>query len=74
MPQLINISTKKDTSFTSEAATVLEGEKYSQSNEGTYIGNASSSSIVTKLKNLDSYKKDKTTCGIVIHHGNVSKV
>ena len=65
---------KKDTSFTSEAATILEGKKYSKINQGTFTGTSSTTPIVSELKNLESYKKNKNSCGIVIHHGNVSKV
>lgn len=74
MAQILSITTKKDTSFISEAATILEGKKYSEINQGTYIGTISTNPIVTELKNLASYKKDKNSCGIIIYHGNVIKV
>lgn len=36
MPQLININIKKETSFTSEAATILENERCSQVSQETF--------------------------------------
>jgi len=74
MAYIINITAKKDTSFTSEAGVILQGKKFSEISQGTYIGTSSTTSIVSDLKNLDSYKKDKNSCGIVIYHGNVQKV
>lgn len=74
MAYIINISAKKETSFASEAGVVLQGKKFSEISQGTYVGQSSTTSIVNELKNLDSYKKDKNSCGIVIHHGNVQKV
>jgi len=74
MAYIINITTKKDTSFTSEAGVILQGKKFIETSQGTYIGTSSTSPIVSELKNLASYKKDRVTCGITIYHGSVQKV
>jgi len=61
MPSFIVIESSKETDFNVEARSVLQSEKYSEINQGTYMGTSGSpSTIKTKLKNLPSYKKAGT--------------
>lgn len=72
MANFIVISSKKDTDFNSEARTVLESHKFSEVHTGTYIGPSSASTVVTKLKTLESYKKLRSSAGIKVYYGNLS--
>jgi hypothetical protein len=72
MPNFIVIESKKETAFNSEAITVLESSKFSLVNTGTYMGSSGASTVATKLKNLESYKKNHTTAGIKIYYGSLS--
>lgn len=74
MPQFIVIESKKVTDFNSDAKTVLESLKFTEINLNTYIASSgSASSAATNLKNLDSYKKQKSAAGIKIYYGNLSQ-
>ncbi len=72
MPLTIVIHTKEDGNFLSDARTILEGSKCSEIRVGTFIGNGSPTPIVQQLKNLDSYKEEKTKHAIKIYHGSLS--
>ncbi|GEM77724.1 hypothetical protein [Vibrio sagamiensis] len=72
MPNFIVISSKKATSFDLEAKTVLESHKFSEVHNGTYMGTSAASSVSTKLKNLESYKKNKSVAGIKIYSGSLT--
>jgi len=72
MPSFIVIESKKDTEFNSEAKTVLESNKFSLVHAGTYMGSPAASSVATKLKNLESYKKNRSSAGIKIYYGSLS--
>ena len=71
MPSFIVISSKKSTAFDVEAKVVLESHKFLELHAGTYIGTPSSSPVSTKLKNLESYRKNRSLADIKIHSGNL---
>ena len=74
MPSFIVIECKKLTDFNKEAKLVLEAHKFHEIHEGTYTYTYSSgaSTVASKLKNLDSYKKFKSNAGIKIYYGNLA--
>jgi len=72
MANFIVISSKKDTDFNREAKTVLESHKFNELHIGTYIATSGASTVATKLKNLESYKKLHSSAGIKIYYGNLN--
>ena len=72
MSYIIAIEMKKASKFLDEAKVVLEGFKYTEINERTFIGSKTASSIIDNLKALDIYKKDKSAFGIKLHYGSIS--
>ncbi|MFV8410159.1 hypothetical protein [Vibrio owensii] len=71
MPSFIVISSKIATVFDMEAKIVLESHKFSELHTGTYIGMSSAASVATKLKNLESYRKNKSVADIKVYCGNL---
>ena len=75
MPSFVVIESKKDdTDFSSEAKTILKAHKFTEVNPGTYMAysGTSTTAAASKLKNLESYKKHRSSAGIKIYHGNLS--
>ena len=72
MPNFIVIESKKNTEFNSEAKTVLEGYKFFEVNTGTYMASSGASAAAAKLKNLESYKKNRSSANIKIYHGTLT--
>lgn len=73
MPAFIIISSKKETDFNLDAKTVLESKKFQELHPGTYMGTSgSASTIATDLKNLESFKKNRSSASILIYHGSLS--
>ncbi len=66
MANLIIIESTKTTDFCSEAKIVLEANKYREVNPGTFSGSSPASTLAAKLKNLESYKKNKSRARIKI--------
>lgn len=74
MPNFIVIESKKASEFNTEASTVLEAKRFIEIHNGTFSGGASASSVAQDLKNLESYKKNKSSAGIKIYYGNLSSL
>ena len=55
-----------------EAKVVLESNQFLEVHNGTYMGTSNASSVSTKLKNLESYKKNRGTAGIKVYSGTLS--
>ena len=72
MPSFVVIDSKKKTDFNSDAKTVLESHKFTEINPDTYTASSGASTVASKLKNLDSFKKFCSSAGIKIYHGNLS--
>jgi len=72
MPNFIVIEKSKSTNFCLEAAAVLEAHKFREVHPGTYSGSSGASTVASKLKNLDSYKKNKSSAKLKIYHGNLT--
>ena len=72
MPNFIVIESKKDTDFNSEARTALKSHKFTEINAGTYIASSGATIVAPKLKNLDSFKKNRSNASIKIYYGNLS--
>ena len=72
MPSFIVIEKLKSTSFCSEAEAIMEANGFERVHEGTFSGGISASSVTTKLKKLESYKKNKSAARLRIYSGNLS--
>ncbi len=72
MPSFIVIEKSKSTAFCNEAESVLEAHKFSEVHPGTYSGSSGASTVASKLKNLESYKKNKSSAKLKIYQGNLS--
>lgn len=72
MPSFVVIESKKDSEFNVEAQTVLEAHKFKEVHAGTYTSTTGASTVASKLKNLESYKKNKSAAGIKVYHGNLT--
>ena len=72
MPSFVVVESKKDTVFNSEARTILEGDKFVEINPGTYMASSGGTTVASKLKNLESFKENRSKAGIKIYHGNLS--
>lgn len=72
MPNFIVIVSKKETNFNHEAKTVLESHKFVEVHPGTFMGTNGALIVSTKLKNLESYKKNRSGASIKVYHGNLT--
>lgn len=72
MPNFVVIESTKNSEFNVEAKSVLEAHKFKEVHAGTYTSSAGASTVTSKLKNLESYKKNKSAAGIKVYHGNLA--
>jgi len=75
MPSFIIIETTKSTvtAFEIDAKPVLESKKFREISPGTYMSSSGSPSTIARdLKNLESYKKSKSSAGIKLYSGSLS--
>ncbi len=73
MPNFIVISERKQSKFSEQARSVLESSRFSEILPNTFMGSGSSSPVVTQLKNLETYNKERSSCGIELYHGSLSR-
>jgi len=73
MPRFIVIESRKSSQFDRDAKILLEGHKLEYLGSNTYKGASQTRPVVNELKNLESYKKNKTSSSITIYHGTLSK-
>lgn len=73
MSTVIIIESKKESNFNSEAKIILEGKKFAEVTKMTFMGAKTGAEVTQELTNLESYKKNKSQCGISIYYGTVAK-
>jgi hypothetical protein len=52
---------------------MLTGARYDELNSNVFSGSASTSTLVNQLKSLESYKKNKSSSGIEIYYGSLTR-